>query len=228
MNHEAIPIRAEAQTPGADFCLEARYLKVAGITPFTSIDFPGKLAAVAFLQGCPWQCIYCQNPWMQSRAFAPDLEHSSWEELEKLLSRRKGLLDGVVFSGGEPLTDPALKSAIEEVKSLGMAVGLHTSGSYPRHLKEVIGLVDWVGLDVKAPPETPRFLKPSRSVRGAPQRFAKVLRWCAQAAFLMKRARRRIRIFSRRKQSVKLPTGSQSAAAKHTLCRFSVRRRTLT
>ena len=153
MNHEAIPIRAEAQTPGAEFCLEARHLKVAGITPFTSIDFPGKLAAVAFLQGCPWQCIYCQNPWMQSRAFAPDLEHSSWEELEKLLSRRKGLLDGVVFSGGEPLTDPALKSAIEEVKSLGMAVGLHTSGSYPRHLKEVIGLVDWVGLDVKAPPE---------------------------------------------------------------------------
>ncbi len=171
MNHEAIPIRAEAQTPGADFCLEARYLKVAGITPFTSIDFPGKLAAVAFLQGCPWQCIYCQNPWMQSRAFAPDLEHSSWEELEKLLSRRKGLLDGVVFSGGEPLTDPALKSAIEEVKSLGMAVGLHTSGSYPRHLKEVIGLVDWVGLDVKAPSENAALFEAVTKRKGSAAAF---------------------------------------------------------
>ena len=80
-------------------------------------------------------------------------------------------MDGVVFSGGEPLTDPALKSAIEEVKSLGMAVGLHTSGSYPRHLKEVIGLVDWVGLDVKAPPENAALFEAVTQRKGSAAAF---------------------------------------------------------
>lgn len=75
----------------------AALLRVAGITPFTTIDFPGKLSAVAFLQGCPWRCVYCQNPWMQPAEFSPELEHDSWERLESLLMRRKGLLDGVVF-----------------------------------------------------------------------------------------------------------------------------------
>ena len=89
----------------------ASELKLAGLTPFTTIDFPGRLSAVAFVQGCPWRCVYCQNSWMQQRSFDPGLEHSSWEELESLLKRRHGLLDGVVFSGGEPCLDPALPAS---------------------------------------------------------------------------------------------------------------------
>ena len=59
-------------------------LRVAGITPFTTIDFPGKLSAVVFIQGCPWRCPYCHNPWMQPREFDPSLEHGSWEEVASL------------------------------------------------------------------------------------------------------------------------------------------------
>ena len=94
-------------------------LRVGAITSFTTIDFPGKLAAVAFIQGCPWDCTYCQNPWLRPFKFDPQYEHESWESLIALLSRRKGLLDGVVFSGGEPLSDPALPAAIKAVKSQG-------------------------------------------------------------------------------------------------------------
>ena len=68
----------------------------------------------------------------------------NWAGIEALLKKRKGLLDGIVFSGGEPCMDPALPSAVRLVKDEGYLVGLHTSGAYPRHLKECIGLVDWV------------------------------------------------------------------------------------
>ncbi|HIU37584.1 MAG TPA: anaerobic ribonucleoside-triphosphate reductase activating protein [Candidatus Aphodousia faecigallinarum] len=128
----------------------AEQLKIAAITPYTSIDYPGLFSAVAFIQGCPWRCRYCHNPHMQSREFPPQYLHSSWEELVTLLKRRRGLLDAVVFSGGEPTLDPALPDAMMKVREMGFKIGLHTSGCYPEHLKEVIHLVDWVGLDVKA------------------------------------------------------------------------------
>ena len=125
-------------------------LKVAGLTAFSSIDYPGKLSAVVFVQGCPWRCLYCHNPQMQSRDFSEVFQHSSWGELCDLLNRRKGLLDAVVFSGGEPTLDPCLDLAIKQVKSMGFVVGLHTSGSYPLHLERLLPSIDWVGLDVKA------------------------------------------------------------------------------
>ena len=130
--------------------VRACQLRVAAVTPFTSIDYPGKLSAVVFVRGCPWRCVYCHNPWMQARAPQPGDE--SWERVERLLARRQGLLDAVVFSGGEPCVDPALSCAIDAVKSRGMLVGLHTGGAYPRHLREIIDRLDWVGLDVKAVP----------------------------------------------------------------------------
>lgn len=130
--------------------LSAEHLKVAAITPYTSIDYPGYFSAVAFIQGCPWRCRYCHNPHMQSRDFPPQYLHSSWEELVRLLSRRKGLLDAVVFSGGEPTLDPALADAMVKVKEMGFKIGLHTSGCHPEHVRRVIEFVDWVGLDVKA------------------------------------------------------------------------------
>lgn len=130
------------------FAVKASELKIAALTPFTSIDYPGKLSAVVFVRGCPWKCVYCQNPWMQARETQEG--DTSWEAVLELLKRRQGLLDGVVFSGGEPCVDAALPAAAAAVKDLGMHVGLHTSGAYPKHLKEVLPFVDWVGLDVKA------------------------------------------------------------------------------
>ena len=127
----------------------AEELKIAGLTPYTAIDYPGCFSAVAFIQGCPWRCRYCHNPHMQPREFDERYLHSSWQALMELLERRRGLLDAVVFSGGEPTVDPALPDAMRRVRDMGYKVGLHTSGCYPRHLKEVLPWVDWVGLDVK-------------------------------------------------------------------------------
>lgn len=152
---DIVPAAAAEAAPvpdGAEEHVAAERLRVAAVTPFTTIDFPGKLAAVAFLQGCPWRCIYCQNPWMQPAEFDPGLEHSSWERLEALLARRRGLLDAVVFSGGEPACDPALPDAIARVRAMGFAVGLHTAGILPARLERILPQLDWIGLDVKAPP----------------------------------------------------------------------------
>ncbi|GAB3772375.1 anaerobic ribonucleoside-triphosphate reductase activating protein [Ramlibacter monticola] len=127
---------------------EAARLRVGGLQRWTSIDFPGRLAAVVFCQGCPWRCSYCQNPELLDARVEPQL---AWEEVIAFLRGRRGLLDGVVFSGGEPLLQAALPAAMAEVRALGFEVALHTSGMYPQRLREVLPLVDWIGLDVKAP-----------------------------------------------------------------------------
>lgn len=126
----------------------ARQLKVGGITAFSATDYPGKLAAVVFVQGCPWRCGYCHNPHLQVRSAAAALP---WQSVLDLLRRRIGLVDAVVFSGGEPTTDPALARAIGEVRAMGFGVGLHTACVYPRRLASVLPLLDWVGFDIKAP-----------------------------------------------------------------------------
>ncbi len=76
-----------------------------------------------------------------------------WQALMRFLERRVGLLDGVVFSGGEPTLQADLPQAIQAVKSLGYEVGLHTAGPYPGRLSQVLPLLDWVGFDIKALPE---------------------------------------------------------------------------
>ncbi len=122
-------------------------LKVGGVTPFSATDYPGQLAAVVFVQGCPWRCGYCHNPHLQPRTARSPVR---WSDVLALLQRRVGLIDAVVFSGGEPTMDPALLDAMRSVRSLGFRVGLHSAGMYPRRLAAVLPLVDWVGLDVKA------------------------------------------------------------------------------
>ena len=123
-------------------------LRVGGFTPLTSVDFPGHLAAVVFCQGCPWRCGYCHNPHLQPRN---GHDAMSWTQVMARLQRRVGLIDAVVFSGGEPTVDPALPQAIAEVRALGFKVGLHSAGIYAQRLQAVLPLVDWVGLDIKAP-----------------------------------------------------------------------------
>jgi pyruvate formate lyase activating enzyme len=122
---------------------------VGGLSPLSTCDWPGHLAATVFCQGCPLRCGYCHNPTLQPVASPPE---RAWAEVLALLDRRRGLLDGVVFSGGEPTLQPALGAAATDVRAAGFAVGLHTSGTHPRRLHQVLPLLDWVGLDVKAPP----------------------------------------------------------------------------
>jgi pyruvate formate lyase activating enzyme len=123
-------------------------LNVGGLTAFTTIDFPGELAAVVFCRGCPWRCGYCHNRHLQDAAGDGAI---SWAGVLAFLRRRRGLLDAVVFSGGEPTLQPGLAAAVREVKSLGFKAGLHTAGPYPARLAGVLPFLDWVGMDVKAP-----------------------------------------------------------------------------
>ena len=123
-------------------------LRVGGLVPFSAVDWPGKLAAVVFLQGCPWRCGYCHNPHLQGGESDPD---GSGSTLDDFLDARAGLLDAVVFSGGEPTAQAALPDALREVATRGFAAGLHTAGAYPRRLETALSWTDWVGFDVKAP-----------------------------------------------------------------------------
>ncbi|HJV85067.1 MAG TPA: anaerobic ribonucleoside-triphosphate reductase activating protein [Noviherbaspirillum sp.] len=125
-----------------------RSLKVGGVTPFTATDYPGQVAAVVFVQGCPWQCGYCHNTHLQPRLQKSPLQ---WSRVLGLLEKRVGLVDAVVFSGGEPTLDPALGNAMRDVRRLGFKIGLHTGGAYPHRLVELLPEIDWVALDVKAP-----------------------------------------------------------------------------
>jgi pyruvate formate lyase activating enzyme len=123
-------------------------LRVGGLTPLSTTDWPGMLTAVVFCQGCPWRCRYCHNPDLIPARGENEIP---WEDVLAFLRRRQGLLDGVVFSGGEPTLQASLANAMREVRALGFNIGLHTGGMYPQRLKAVLPLVDWVGFDVKAP-----------------------------------------------------------------------------
>ncbi len=125
----------------------AQGLRVGGLTALTTLDYPGELAAVVFCQGCPWRCRYCQNGELlpaRHRDLIP------WSRVRDLLDRRQGILDAVVFSGGEPTLQRSLPAAMAEVKALGFKVGLHTAGAYPQRLRLALPYLDWVGLDIKA------------------------------------------------------------------------------
>ena len=122
-------------------------LLIGGITPFSTVDWPGKLACVAFLAGCPWRCPYCQNHALQTFD-AAELDET---DLLAFLQRRIGLLDAVVFSGGEPLLQPRTVEVVRIVRDMGFEVGLHTCGAFPERLRQALPTLGWVGLDVKAP-----------------------------------------------------------------------------
>lgn len=123
-------------------------LRVGGFEPFTSTDYPGALAAVVFCQGCPWRCGYCHNPHLIASRGGDERDFG---RILAWLASRTGLLDAVVFSGGEPTLHAGLPEAVDAVRALGFAIGLHTGGAYPRRLARVLPKLDWVGLDVKAP-----------------------------------------------------------------------------
>jgi pyruvate formate lyase activating enzyme len=106
---------------------------------------------VVYCQGCPWRCRYCHNPHLLPGRAAGVM---AWSEVLDFLRRRRGLLDAVVFSGGEPTAQPGLAQAMREARALGYRIGLHSAGIYRRRFAEVLPLVDWVGFDAKAPFDT--------------------------------------------------------------------------
>lgn len=122
-------------------------IQIGGLVSFTTIDYPGKLAAVLFLVGCPLRCAYCSNPHLLN---VGDGEYDADKVFDWLRSR-VGKLEAVVFSGGEALMQgDAVIEYMRRVRELGFSIGLHTNGFYPDALKRAADVVDWIGLDYKA------------------------------------------------------------------------------
>lgn len=126
-------------------------MKIGGLIKFTLIDYPGRVAAVVFTQGCNFRCRYCHNP----ELVYPQLfqEPIAQEEVLAFLRHRQGTLDGVVVTGGEPTLQPDLLDFLSEIKQLGYSVKLDTNGARPDVLRQVLekNLADYVAMDIKAP-----------------------------------------------------------------------------
>lgn len=129
-------------------------IRIGGIEKFSIVDFPNRMAAVVFMQGCPWRCPFCHNVHLQDVNGKTDIV---WQKFTDFLEQRKGRLDAVVFSGGEPLVQTGLIEAVKEVRALGYETGLHTGGYLPERFKAVLEFVDWVGFDIKAPLKSERY-----------------------------------------------------------------------
>ncbi|MCL6271555.1 anaerobic ribonucleoside-triphosphate reductase activating protein [Sansalvadorimonas sp. 2012CJ34-2] len=140
-------------------------LRIGGLVPMTTIDFPDHLSAVVFTRGCNLRCQYCYNTdLLQTSSRVGDM---SWEDVLGFLDRRQGLLDSVVFSGGEPLLQKGLGAAMRDVNGMGFKVGLHTAGQVPERLQEILPHLDWVGLDIKGlPDDYPRITGTSTGDKG--------------------------------------------------------------
>ncbi len=125
-------------------------MQIKGVVKTSSIEYPGKIATVVFTGGCNFRCPYCYNVDLVLRPESlPDIEP---EETLRLLASRKGFVDGVVISGGEPTLQPDLAEFAQRVRELGCAVKLDTNGYRPQVLRQLLerGLLDYVAMDIKA------------------------------------------------------------------------------
>lgn len=125
---------------------------IDGLQKLTLLDFPEKIACTIFTHGCNFRCPFCHNA---SLVVSQTNEHISIDEIKSFLEKRKGVLDGVAITGGEPMLQKDLKEFIKTVKDYGFLVKLDTNGCYPEKLEELIdeGLIDYVAVDIKSSPE---------------------------------------------------------------------------
>ena len=146
-------------------------MKIHGLQKMTLLDFPGHVACTVFLGGCDLRCPYCHNYELATGQAPPIMEE---EELFSFLSKRKGLLDGVAITGGEPCLHPDLPVFIGRIKAMGYPVKLDTNGTHPAVLREVLekGLVEYVAMDIKNSPSkyalTAGIAQPGEPLQTAP------------------------------------------------------------
>lgn len=130
-----------------------KMVKIHGFNKLTLLDYPGRLACTVFLGHCNFRCPFCHNAGL---VLAPDSEPViPVEEVLGTLRKRKGILDGVCITGGEPTMSVRLPEFIRMIKELGYPVKLDTNGSHPEMLKRMAeqGLIDYVAMDIKNSPE---------------------------------------------------------------------------
>lgn len=124
-------------------------MKIYGLQKLTLLDYPEKTACTIFTGGCNFRCPFCHNALLVTDI--DDAKTYSEEEILDFLSKRRGLLDGVCITGGEPLINSDIADFIRKIKDLGYKVKLDTNGTFPKRLKELIDnrLVDYVAMDIK-------------------------------------------------------------------------------
>lgn len=122
---------------------------LGGYQKLTLIDYPGKLATTVFTVGCNFRCPFCHNPELVDLKLVHNEE--SEKEFLNFLKKRKGKLEGVCITGGEPLIQPDIIEFIKKIKKLGFLVKLDTNGARPDLLKKIIdaNLVDYIAMDIK-------------------------------------------------------------------------------
>ena len=123
-------------------------MKIFGFQKMTLLDFPGRVACTVFTGGCNFRCPFCHNASLVTHI---DGEEITTEEILSYLNKRKGLLDGVCVTGGEPLLQTDLADFLRAVKEMDYAIKLDTNGAYPEKLKALLeeNLVDYVAMDIK-------------------------------------------------------------------------------
>lgn len=127
------------------------FMKFGGWQRFSMIDYPEKICAIGFTQGCNFRCPYCHNPELvEPEQFNDTIEQ---EKILDFLKERVGKIEGVTITGGEPTIHHDLLDFIKKIKALGFLVKLDTNGSNPKVLKEIIEnkMVDYIAMDLKGP-----------------------------------------------------------------------------
>ena len=128
-------------------------MKICGYNKTTLLDYPGRVACTVFLGGCNFRCPFCQNGGL---VLEPGLQPEySQEEILAFLKKRRGILDGVCITGGEPTISGELPHFLEKIKDLGYAVKLDTNGTNPEMVRMLVreGLIDMAAMDIKASKE---------------------------------------------------------------------------
>ncbi len=128
-------------------------MNIQGLQKLTLLDYPGVVACTVFTGGCNFRCPFCHNA---SLVLTPDSESGiTYEDFFTFLKKRKGALDGVCITGGEPLMQSDIHNFITEIKALGYKVKLDTNGSFPERLIKLIdsGMLDYVAMDIKNSPK---------------------------------------------------------------------------
>ena len=127
-------------------------MRISGLQKMTLLDYPGKIACTVFLGGCNFRCPFCHNGELLDGSAEIIMDE---REFLSFLSKRKGLLDAVCISGGEPTLQPGLAALLEQIKAMGYLTKLDTNGSRPEVLKELVSrdLLDYVAMDIKNSPD---------------------------------------------------------------------------
>lgn len=122
---------------------------IQGLQKLTLLDYPGKVACTVFTAGCNFRCPFCHNASLVTHI--QDGQEISQEEVFAFLKKRRGILDGVCVTGGEPLLHKGIEELLRGIKELGFSVKLDTNGSFPDRLKGLVeeGLVDYIAMDIK-------------------------------------------------------------------------------